>query len=176
MSEFRKELAAAINKHSKENGSNTPDFLLAEYLEKCLESFDTIITKRELWYKPPPPEEAVEFSEKMIKNLPPERIAKVDGKQMFERIMERFNILNDELCNRMVTPDAKTRNEIRNKLKEYFPTCTVICDESNNPPDVVDSQCIIAKVIWKKHPSYEEISYVDLLFGSKEARENYMPY
>ena len=47
---FLEELTALINKHSRENGSNTPDFLLAEYLVKCLEVFETTTMKRENWY------------------------------------------------------------------------------------------------------------------------------
>ena len=38
--EFRRDLAAAINRASRENGSNTPDFILADYLAGCLEIFD----------------------------------------------------------------------------------------------------------------------------------------
>jgi len=47
---FRKELASAINRHSRENGSNTPDFILAEYLEKCLGAYDAAVVDREQWY------------------------------------------------------------------------------------------------------------------------------
>lgn len=50
MDEFRKELAALINKHSKENGSNTPDWILAEYLSDCLAAFDRAIQHRKDWY------------------------------------------------------------------------------------------------------------------------------
>jgi len=50
MSEFRKELQTLINCYSKENGSNTPDFILAEYLTNCLENFDNTIKKRTVWY------------------------------------------------------------------------------------------------------------------------------
>lgn len=48
--EFGKELRELINKHSKENGSNTPDFVLAQYLISCLENFDFVIKEREKWY------------------------------------------------------------------------------------------------------------------------------
>lgn len=50
MSQFEKELERLINKHSMERGSNTPDFLLAEYLTRCLATFNTVVTSRELWY------------------------------------------------------------------------------------------------------------------------------
>jgi len=34
---FKQELEHLINKHSMENRSNTPDFILADYLVRCLE-------------------------------------------------------------------------------------------------------------------------------------------
>ena len=50
MIEFRMELENLINNHSLEKNSDTPDFILAEYLTDCLETFDKIIKKREKWY------------------------------------------------------------------------------------------------------------------------------
>lgn len=47
---FRDELCSLINRHSKENGSNTPDFILAEYLTDCLHAFDKAVTRRTQWY------------------------------------------------------------------------------------------------------------------------------
>jgi len=38
--DFRKNLAILINQHSLENGSDTPDWRLAQYLALCLEAFD----------------------------------------------------------------------------------------------------------------------------------------
>lgn len=49
-SQFRKELEELINRFSMENNSNTPDFILAEYLEQSLKAFDLAVTKRSLWY------------------------------------------------------------------------------------------------------------------------------
>ena len=48
--EFKKDLATVINKHSKENGSDTPDWILAEYLCNCLLAFDHAYAGRGLWY------------------------------------------------------------------------------------------------------------------------------
>jgi hypothetical protein len=53
MTDFRKELEALINRHSKENGSDTPDFILAEYLNDCLAAYDKAVTRRTKWYAPP---------------------------------------------------------------------------------------------------------------------------
>ena len=47
---FRKELETLINYYSMENGSNTPDFLLAEYLVMQLHLWDQFVTRREQWF------------------------------------------------------------------------------------------------------------------------------
>lgn len=47
---LRKEIEAAINRCSAENGSNTPDFILAEYLTDCLKAYDKASRAREDWY------------------------------------------------------------------------------------------------------------------------------
>lgn len=47
---FRKSLEFLINSYSKENGSNTPDFILAEYMSNCLDAFDKAVEAREKWY------------------------------------------------------------------------------------------------------------------------------
>jgi hypothetical protein len=49
--QFYRELSSLLNRYSKENGSNTPDFLLASYLTGCLRTFNSIVTAREEWYK-----------------------------------------------------------------------------------------------------------------------------
>jgi hypothetical protein len=48
--EFKKELEGLINKYSMENDSNTPDFILADYLVKCLEAFNLTTKWRTNWY------------------------------------------------------------------------------------------------------------------------------
>ena len=47
---FRRELSEVLNRYSKENGSNTPDFILADYLARCLEAYDVAIMQRAVWY------------------------------------------------------------------------------------------------------------------------------
>lgn len=49
-SQFEKDIAAVINKHSVENDSNTPDFILAQYVRQCLEAFAVASRWREQWY------------------------------------------------------------------------------------------------------------------------------
>lgn len=50
MSDFIKELEDLINRHSLENGSDTPDFLLANYLSECLGVYSRTVKKRDKWY------------------------------------------------------------------------------------------------------------------------------
>ncbi len=47
---FHRELEALLNRHSQENASNTPDFVLAEFLTGCLATFNTCVNQREGWY------------------------------------------------------------------------------------------------------------------------------
>ena len=48
--DFRKELETLVNKYSRENHSDTPDFILARYLENALNNFDAAVKEREEWY------------------------------------------------------------------------------------------------------------------------------
>lgn len=47
---FDKELKSLINRYSKESGSNTPDYILAEYMENCLKAFHHATRLRDNWY------------------------------------------------------------------------------------------------------------------------------
>jgi len=49
-SNFRKDLQDLINRHNRESGSDTPDFILADYLVNCLEAFDKATKRRTGWY------------------------------------------------------------------------------------------------------------------------------
>ena len=50
MNKFIEELEGLINKYSLENDSNTPDFILAQYLNGCLKIFNETVNNREKWY------------------------------------------------------------------------------------------------------------------------------
>lgn len=47
---FEKALEHLINRYSKENESNTPDYILAEYLMGCLAAWNISVSARERWY------------------------------------------------------------------------------------------------------------------------------
>jgi hypothetical protein len=48
--QFEREIAEVINRHSRENGSDTPDFILAAYLVNCLFAFDQAASWRAKWH------------------------------------------------------------------------------------------------------------------------------
>jgi len=50
MKQFTKDLAHLINKHSLESQSDTPDFILAEYLTESLISYNRACCKREVFF------------------------------------------------------------------------------------------------------------------------------
>ena len=43
---FREELRALINRHNLENGSSTPDHILADYLVDCLLNYERAVIAR----------------------------------------------------------------------------------------------------------------------------------
>lgn len=53
---FKKRLEEVVNSLSMESGSDTPDFILAEFLSDCLAAFDKAVTRRSQWYGVSPAE------------------------------------------------------------------------------------------------------------------------
>lgn len=50
---FRRDLETLINRYSRENGSDTPDFILADFLSASLAAWDAGLQAREKWYGRP---------------------------------------------------------------------------------------------------------------------------
>jgi hypothetical protein len=47
---LQEEITIAINKHCAENVSNTPDFILAQFLMVCLSAFNNTTIMRDKWH------------------------------------------------------------------------------------------------------------------------------
>lgn len=47
---FQEELQSLINRRNVEAASNTPDFILAQYISDCLNAFNRAVLRRERWY------------------------------------------------------------------------------------------------------------------------------
>ncbi len=54
--DFITELCELLNRRSMENGSDTPDFILAQYLTDCLRAWNRATKRREDWYGRTPQE------------------------------------------------------------------------------------------------------------------------
>jgi len=50
VSDFELELGRLLNRTSKEKESDTPEFILAKYLIRCLEAFNEATKDRSQWY------------------------------------------------------------------------------------------------------------------------------
>lgn len=50
ISEFQQRLEGILNATSMENGSDTPDFILAQYLTDCLTAWNRATESRNKWY------------------------------------------------------------------------------------------------------------------------------
>ena len=50
ISRFKHELEILLNSHSKENDSNTPDFILMNYIVRCLDAFNEAVVDRDKWF------------------------------------------------------------------------------------------------------------------------------
>lgn len=49
-SPLEQEIMKALNRHSAEAPSNTPDYILAAYLTDCLKAFNRAMAVRNQWY------------------------------------------------------------------------------------------------------------------------------
>lgn len=47
---FEEALRELINKYSIENMSDTPDYILANYMSACLAAYNSAVTSRDEWF------------------------------------------------------------------------------------------------------------------------------
>jgi hypothetical protein len=47
---FIDELTGLLNRHGRDNEANTPDYILASYLDACLSALITSTQQRETWF------------------------------------------------------------------------------------------------------------------------------
>jgi len=198
MKTFRRELMELINRHSKENGSNTPDFILAEYLIRCLNTFDHITTIRNEWYGDKLLREKIretrnefekeidEKEEKIIDDIdfnnlcaratlyPGKSIEEVEYLQYVPRLEDSYKFINSVLLGTTPMNDKKTRQWATKTLAGRLSKFGVVvrCNEGNNPPEIIDENLLIARVMRNSNTS-TEVKYVDLVFGTPEAVKKY---
>lgn len=86
-----------------------------------------------------------------------------DSRTVMTHIKRLHSALKDNFDNRFNTPFERKyiKEHLEVSLAAY--NVEVICDESNNPPDVMDDNDLVARVMWKNKRL--EQKYVDLHFG-----------
>ena len=82
MSDLARELAEVLNRYSRENVANTPDFLLAEYMLDALAAAEKLIVARDGWYgrRPKP------GGEQMIEDQPEPQLS--DGPPIVDLVVQ----------------------------------------------------------------------------------------
>jgi hypothetical protein len=78
MNTFISELSELINKYNLENGSNTPDYVLAEYLNSCLKNYDDVMMARDKHSKNVYLAEEAERQKLLYRGTSLEQLAKVE--------------------------------------------------------------------------------------------------
>jgi len=191
MKTFRQDLEEVINKHSMENGSNTPDFMLADYLMGCLRAFDKLMKRRDLWYGKKLVRKIVDEDkddqQKIMEDIdynnmcaratlyPGKSIAEVHDIQYMPRLEESYKFINSVLLGTTPMNDKQTHQWVTKTLEGRLRRYGVVakCNEENNPPDVIDKCLLIAKVMRNHADGQSGYKYIDLVFGEEEQVKKY---
>ena len=122
MESFRKSLVELLNKYSKENDSNTPDFILAEYLMLCLEAYNKTLQVRESWY-----------GRNIEQKRPEDKIlCEPDAENFADNIIKTTESFKYHcLCARATIYPGKTISEVEEILRHHTAECILDRDYSN---------------------------------------------
>lgn len=196
MKTFRRELIALLNKHSKENFSNTPDFILADYLINCLNAFNLTTNRRTEWYgekliRSKVEESRNEFEKEIDENeqqsvllfddidfnnlcaratlYPGKSIEEVQDMQYVQRLEESYKFINAVLLGTKPMNTQETRQWVTKTLEGRLKKYGVVaqCSETNNLPEIIDQNLLIAKVM--RNNNMGGTKFIDLIFGEDEA-------
>ena len=85
---------------------------------------------------------------------------------MIEKIIKVYKSVNNKLNKTTPLNNGETRNNIAVSLESKLEHCNIICDETNNTPELIDGCICIARVQWINKAM--EFTYVDLIFGTPE--------
>lgn len=85
---------------------------------------------------------------------------------MIEKVIKIYKTLNNKLVKKYAVNNKLTRNSVAVNLETKLQNCNIICDETNNNPNIINGCICVARVQWINKGM--EITYVDLIFGSPE--------
>jgi hypothetical protein len=185
MKTFRQDLEELINKHSMENGSNTPDFMLAEYLMDCLRAFDKVMKRRDLWYGKKLVREFVDKDkdeqQKIMDDIdynnmcaratlyPGKSIEEVKDIQFMNRVEESYKFINSVLLGTMPMNNRQTREWVQKTLEGRLSKYNVVakCNNENNTAEVIDNCLLIARIMRPNPDHSQGFRFTDLIFGDE---------
>lgn len=190
MKTFRQDLEELINKYGMENGSNTPDFMLADYLMACLRAFDKVMKRRDQWYGKKLCRKIVDENkddqQKIMDDIeynnmcaratlyPSKSIKEVEDLQYMERVETSYKFINQVLSGTTPMNDKKTRQwvtkTLEGRLKKYG--VVVQCTEENNNPEIIDKNLLLARVM-RNSNTHVGYKFIDLVFGTEEEVKKY---
>ena len=87
---------------------------------------------------------------------------------MIKKIQEVYERINNEFLSMSPFGQMNSKNyrtEFKQRLENEIVNSVIKCDEENNPPDVIDFCCLVAKVSWVEN---HQQKYCDLIFGQPE--------
>lgn len=95
----------------------------------------------------------------------------INQEEKIEQIREAFEEINGTLFG---YPNQQMRDSIREQLINKLSFLdSVDCNEANNPPVIVDMECIVARCNWGSLGA-ESFYYIDLVFGDRRRAEKVM--
>jgi hypothetical protein len=185
MKTFRQDLEELINKHGMEDGNNTPDFILAEYLTDCLRAFDKTMKRRDIWYGKKLCREIVDRNnddqQKIMDVIdynsmcaratlyPGKSIAEVEDIQFMNRVEESYKFINSVLLGTMPMNNRQTREWVQKTLEGRLNKYNVVakCNDENNPSDVIDNCLLVARIMRNNPDKSPGFRFMDLIFGEE---------
>ena len=87
---------------------------------------------------------------------------------MIKKIQEVYERINNEFLSMNPFGPMNSKNyrtEFKQRLENEIVNSVIKCDEENNPPDVINFCCLVAKVSWVEN---HQQKYCDLIFGQPE--------
>ena len=191
MKTFRQDLEELINKYGMENGSNTPDFILADYLNSCMRIFDKTMKQRDIWYGKKLTREIVNKNkgdqQKIMDEIdhnnmcaratlyPEKSIEEVQDLQYVERLEVSYKFINSVLLGTKPMNEKKTRQWVTKTLAGRLSKYGVVvkCNEENNPPNIIDKNLLIARVMRNHANDQPGYKFINLIFGEFEQVKKY---
>jgi hypothetical protein len=83
---------------------------------------------------------------------------------MIDKIQKIYDEMKHKYHANILENRSSLKTELLSKLGDQF---EIKCDDENNPPNIVDLNCLMVKIMWDKE-SDGDYKYANLVFGNEE--------